>query len=80
MDDLADYEELQYFAEASTTLVNATKNPQATGQSSLPNTDIVTMENTLEEEQPTTEMNRLREENQRLKKTLADKFYSEFDQ
>lgn len=36
------------------------------------------MENT-QEEQPSTEISRLREENSRLKKTLVDKFHSEFD-
>ena len=78
MEDLAEYEELQYFAEASKALVTANKQSSANAQTMNNNTDFVAIDNT-HEEQPSNEINRLREENLRLKKTLAEKFNSEFD-
>ena len=74
--NLAEYEELQYFAEASQALCNSNKQQQA-GQD-LPEADFVAME-TDQDQPPTAEINRLREENNRLKKTLVDRFHQEFD-
>ena len=72
MANLAEYEELQYFAEASQNILNSNK--QLQGEQGLPDTDFVAMESE-QKNVPSSEISRLREENNRLKKALVDKFH-----
>ena len=86
---MADYAELEYFCQASQTVAAQSSQVKGGQQSSLgakkingkptPTEDFIGIDNAeehklIEEEASITEVDRLREENKRLKKTLLDKF------